>query len=92
MLLGTSGLSMESFLQSLRVENPDLQKQICEKYQLRECKVIRVKGLHTAFVCAGLKSILVLPAEKEIEDIIGIPAEDAPSSRSRQKPRALSML
>ena len=52
----------------LRKGIQDSVKQICEKYQLRECKVIRVKGLHTAFVCAGLKSILVLPAEKEIED------------------------
>ena len=41
---------------------------VCEKYQLKSCKAIKVEGLQTPFVCAGIKPILVLPAEKEIEE------------------------
>jgi len=43
-------------------------RDVCEKYQLKSCKTIRVEGLQTPFVCAGIKPILVLPAEKEIEE------------------------
>ncbi len=44
--------------------------EICEKYNLKACKVIEVAGLPSAFVCGVIKPILVLPAEKEIDDKI----------------------
>lgn len=40
-------------------------QEICDKYHLKACRTIRVKGIQTAFVCAGSKNILVLPADEE---------------------------
>ena len=45
-------------------------QEICEKHQLKSCKVVRVNGLQTAFVCTGLKPVLVIPADKEVDENI----------------------
>ena len=58
----------------LRKGNPmteEVQKQIqniCGEYGLQACKVLTVKGLQTAFVCAGVKPVLVLPERTDLEE------------------------
>lgn len=42
--------------------------EIAEKYKLKSCKIIEVSGLPSAFVCGIIRPILVLPADKEIDD------------------------
>ncbi len=43
---------------------------VAEKYGLKSCKTVRVKGLTSAFVCCGFCPILALPAEGEIDEKI----------------------
>ncbi len=43
---------------------------IAEKYNIKPCKVIEISGLPSAFVCGIIKPVLVLPADKEIDDKI----------------------
>ena len=45
-------------------------QEICEKYSIKSCKIIEVSGLPSAFVCGIIKPVLVLPAEKYIDDKI----------------------
>lgn len=42
-------------------------QEICDRYQLKACRTICVKGIQTAFVCAGFKNILVLPADEDLD-------------------------
>lgn len=51
----------------------EIQKKVqvvCEKYDLKSCKVVEVSGLTSAFLCGGFKSILAVPAGTEIDDKI----------------------
>ena len=43
-------------------------QEICDRYQLKACRTILVKGIQTAFVCAGFKPVLVIPADKELDE------------------------
>ena len=52
----------------LRKGNTISIQKICERYGLKSCKTVVVNGLHTAFVCAGLKPVLVLPDEKNLDE------------------------
>lgn len=41
---------------------------VCEKYGLKACKAVMIKGLPSAFVCGGIKPILVVPFEKDVDE------------------------
>ncbi|MBQ8802448.1 MAG: hypothetical protein IJZ53_02275 [Tyzzerella sp.] len=41
---------------------------VCEKYGLKTCKAVVIKGLSSAFVCGGIKPVLALPADKDVDE------------------------
>ncbi len=51
-------------------EQQEIINRTAIKYDLKLCKVVIVDGITTAFVCAGIRPILALPAKKEMEEKI----------------------
>lgn len=43
-------------------------REIADKYNIKTCRIIEVSGLTTAFVFGIFRPILVMPADKEIDD------------------------
>ena len=43
---------------------------ICEEYNLKPCRAIVIEGLSSAFVCGMIRPVLVIPANKEIDEKI----------------------
>lgn len=41
---------------------------ICDKYHLKPCKMITVKGISSAFICGILRPVLVIPAETDVDE------------------------
>ena len=51
----------------------EIRKQIeavCAEYDLKSCRVVEVKGLHSAFVCGILRPMLAIPADSAVDDKI----------------------
>ena len=42
--------------------------EVCKSYGLKACKTVMIKNLPSALVCGGVKPILVLPKEEELDD------------------------
>ncbi|MCD8127885.1 MAG: M56 family metallopeptidase [Clostridiales bacterium] len=43
-------------------------ERVCQWYGLRACPALRLEGLSSAFVCGVFRPVLVLPAEREVDD------------------------
>ena len=43
-------------------------REIADKYNIKTCRIIEVSGLTTAFIFGIFRPILVMPADKEIDD------------------------
>lgn len=43
---------------------------VCEQYDLKLCRTITIEGLSSAFVCGIFRPVLVIPANKEIDEKI----------------------
>lgn len=43
-------------------------QSVCERYHLKTCKTVMIEGLDSAFVCSGVQPILVLPANKAVDE------------------------
>lgn len=41
---------------------------VCDKYDLKGCKIIAVNGLSSAFICGIFQPVLVVPAQGEIDE------------------------
>ena len=41
---------------------------VCDKYDLKGCKIIAVNGLSSAFICGIFQPVLVVPAQCEIDE------------------------
>ncbi len=41
---------------------------VCRRYGLRACPALRLEGLSSAFVCGVFRPVLVLPADREVDD------------------------
>ncbi|MCD7920080.1 MAG: M56 family metallopeptidase [Clostridiales bacterium] len=41
---------------------------VCQRYGLRACPALRLEGLSSAFVCGVFRPVLVLPAERDVDD------------------------
>ena len=41
---------------------------VCEKYHLKPCKMIVVKGISSAFICGVLCPVLVIPTENDVDE------------------------
>lgn len=42
----------------------ELLTEVCNEHHLKPCQAVTLPGIHTAFVCGGLRPILVLPEEE----------------------------
>ncbi|MBR2045363.1 MAG: M56 family metallopeptidase [Agathobacter sp.] len=43
---------------------------VCEKYDLKPCKLIAVEGISTAFICGVIRPVLVVPYAKDMDEKI----------------------
>ena len=43
---------------------------VCEKYNLKPCKMVAVNGLSSAFICGMFRPVLVIPAETDVDEKI----------------------
>ncbi len=41
---------------------------VCQRYGLAACPALRLEGLSSAFVCGVFRPVLVLPADREVDD------------------------
>lgn len=48
--------------------NEEKIENVCWKYHLKPCQVVEMQGISSAFICGFLNPLLVLPAEREVNE------------------------